>query len=54
LTLSWHWVFFSYLLGSILAIYAGLETLRDVSTVLAYSTFVNISFFLLVGGYHAI
>jgi hypothetical protein len=54
LTLSWHWVFFSYLLGSILALYAGLETLRDVSTVLAYSTFVNISFFLLVGGYHAI
>jgi len=54
LTISWHWVFVSYLLGSVLALYAGLETLRDVSTVLAYSTFVNISFFLLVGGYHAI
>jgi hypothetical protein len=42
-----------YITGLLVILLLGIETLRDLSTVLAYSTFVNISFFLIVGGYHA-
>lgn len=53
-TLSWHWAFIAYVSGLLVTLLLGTETLRDLSTVLAYSTFVNISFFLLVGGYHSV
>jgi len=43
----------AYVSGSVVSCVIGVETLRDVGVVLAYSTFVNLSFFLLVGGYLA-
>jgi len=53
ISLSWHWVVFPYLAVTLVSLFLGLETLRDAGTVLAYSTFVNLSFFLITAGYHA-
>jgi len=52
-TLSWHFGLLSYVTSLLVLLLLSTETLRDLSAVLAYSTFANISFFLIVSGYHS-